>query len=236
MVSNVLLVFYLTTSFDKLHVNNRVLILKKVRNWPKTSLLIVAILCGVIWRVEVEYHGWVGLIWISYFHWAIPVIFTLFLLWVNLLVSISVYKRPFFNLVALVFGLLIYMGLEVSLVYNFNAGPSAFIMLLETPEWKIWMYRSLVLVIMVLIPLGTFTILRLFGIRVMTWAVIFAQLGLVAAVPLSMFLLFVVNHKGGDDILHTIKSGFLIPFWIFSIGMVIVAQKVKERPSVGLTK
>lgn len=56
MVSNVLLVFYLTTSFDKLHVNNRVLILKKVRNWPKTSLLIVAILCGVIWRVEVEYH------------------------------------------------------------------------------------------------------------------------------------------------------------------------------------
>lgn len=109
-------------------------------------------------------------------------------------------------------------------------------MLLETPEWKIWMYRSLVLVIMVLIPLGTFTILRLFGIRVMTWGLIFAQLGLVAAVPLSMFLLYVINHKGGDDILHTIKSGFLIPFWIFSIGMVIVAQKVKERPSVGLTK
>ena len=32
------------------------------------SLITLSILAGLLWRLEVEYHGWAGLIWLTYFH------------------------------------------------------------------------------------------------------------------------------------------------------------------------
>jgi cytochrome b6-f complex iron-sulfur subunit len=46
------------------------------------SLLLLAGIAAVLWRLEVDAHGWPGLIWLSYFHWAIPAAVLLLLAWI----------------------------------------------------------------------------------------------------------------------------------------------------------
>lgn len=53
---------------------------KLINVYPLISLLFLAVFLGLLWRIEVEVHGWQGLIWVSYFHVAVPVGFGLSLL------------------------------------------------------------------------------------------------------------------------------------------------------------
>ena len=48
---------------------------------PLVELVALAALLGVVWRGEVEWHGWDGLRWVGYFHWAVPVGGIAFLAW-----------------------------------------------------------------------------------------------------------------------------------------------------------
>ena len=38
-----------------------------------------ALMAGIGWRAEIELHGWAGLAWLSWFHWAVPLSIALFI-------------------------------------------------------------------------------------------------------------------------------------------------------------
>lgn len=196
---------------------------------PIISLIILSIIVGLFWRLEVEYHGWSGLIWLSYFHLAIPIGFILFLAWGNFFVNLNLQKRFILNLVAIIYGILIYLGLGISLTYIFSGGPSGFLLVMQTPEWKLNLIRLSILVIILFIPIGTYIILKLFKREPKLKYLITAILGIIISVPLSVLILELVNHKGGQYLIHSIKSGILIPLWVFSIGLLIIGQRVKTR-------
>lgn len=189
------------------------------------SLFILSLVCGLLWRLEVEYHGWAGLIWISYFHWAIPVAFGLFLVWGNAYIELSIPKRLLMNSIAIALGMGIYSVFLRSLYYNCMGGPSGFITLIMTPEWQYKLWQYAILFIIPSMPLSIFLLMRLFGHRIEVKRLIFAIIGLLLAIPLSIWLLDLIHHKGGGDLAHIIKSGMLIPFWVFALGWVVIGKK-----------
>jgi hypothetical protein len=193
------------------------------------SLLALAILCGLIWRWEVDYHGWEGLIWISYFHWAVPLAFGLFLIWANLFVRLPWHRRLGLNSVAFVYGCLLYYFLVNALVYRFMTGPSAMFMHMSMPAWRHYLWGYALLILVPFLPLGTYLIMKLFGKHVPWGVVVAALVCMVLSGPLAKTLLDLVAHRGGSDDIHWIKSGFLIPIWVFANGLLIVGHVMRER-------
>jgi len=196
--------------------------LKYLQKYPVTSLLVLALLSGVIWRLEVEYQGWAGLTWLSYFHIAIVFGFGLFLFWANSLVNIQVGKRIAMNILAIGFGVFIYVELGYSFAYRLQGGPSGLIREMLTPEWISSIYRQGMYVLIPLIPIGAFLILYAFGIKKSIKYLTFSVLSMLVSIPISIFILTIFNHKGGSDFIHSIKSGVLIPFWMVSVGLVFL--------------
>jgi len=194
---------------------------------PIISLTTLSIIVGLLWRLEVEYHGWTGLIWLSYFHLAIPLSYILFLAWGNVFISIDFKNRVLINVIAIIYGVLIYYGLATSLTYNFAGGPSGFLLVMQTPEWQLNLIRFSILFIVPFIPVGTFLILKLFRQEPKFKFLMLAIVGVVLSIPLSVLMLEIINHKGGQDLIHSIKSGMLIPFWVFSIGLLFIGQRKK---------
>ncbi|MEZ4685286.1 MAG: hypothetical protein R3B47_04245 [Bacteroidia bacterium] len=49
------------------------------------------------------------------------------------------------------------------------------------------------------------------------------------AIPITTSILNILQHKGSVDFDHTIKSGFIIPVWMFSIGLVYIGAFLKKK-------
>ena len=196
---------------------------------PFISLFCTALLCGIIWRAEVEYHGWSGLIWLDYFHMAIPIGFVLFLVWANFFVDLVIAKRMAINITAGIFGIALFYLLALSLNVNFAAGPGAMFLLL-LPAWKLYVSQFSIFFIVAFISFGTWLILRLFKIRVKAKFMAFSIIAIFASVPLSVLILQIINDKGPADVIHTLKTGVLIPLWIISVGILFIYQN--KKPTV----
>jgi hypothetical protein len=55
-------------------------------------------------------------------------------------------------------------------------------------------------------------------------SLILSIVSIIISIPLSTLLLEVVNYKGEHDY-NSIKSGFLIPLWVFSIGLLFIGHE-----------
>jgi ABC-type phosphate transport system permease subunit len=199
--------------------------MKAVRKFPTGSLILISILCGAIWRFEVEFHGWSSLTWLYYFHFAIPFSFGVFIFWANSFLDVQLKKRLLVNISAILFGFLLYYLLSKSLTFIFANGVSGMMLLLVTPRWEFLFYRYMIFAIIPLIPMGTYFILKAFGLRAPLKSLLISILGVIISIPLSIFILDFIDHPGGGDLIHTIKSGILIPFWIFFVGLLVIKLK-----------
>jgi hypothetical protein len=74
-----------------------------------------------------------------------------------------------------------------------------------------------------------YRIMRLFGKKVPWEALLASVMCMFVSDPIARSLLRLVDHPGGSDSLHAIKSGFLIPFWVFAIGLLMVGHVMRAR-------
>ena len=192
--------------------------ISQIKKYPFLWLSILAVIAGVLWRMELEQHGWQGLAWLQYFHLAIPAGYILFLLWANVIIEINPAKRILLNVVALAYGAFAYYVLLYSLSCFFVTGPLALLRLFE-PAWKYYLGTFSVFLVVPLLPFGAWLIPQAFRLRVKSRYCLYSMLGMIVSVPLACILLWLVNHRGGDDPIHSVKSGFLIPLWFISMGI-----------------
>lgn len=178
------------------------------------SLIILAITCGLIWRLEVENYGWAGLTWTRYFHWAIPFDVLLFVIWSNLFLSFKKGKRLLYNTLGLPFAFLSLWLLQEILYIMYGARFGFPLGMILAPAIILFSW-----------PTGLYLLLRFCGFDISTKFLLLSILLVFASFPIAMGLLDVVNHKGNDDELHAIKSGFVIPMIVFSIGFLIVKSR-----------
>lgn len=202
---------------------------KLINKQPIASLITIAFTCGLLWRMELEYHGWRGLTWISYFHYAIPIGFGVFLLWANQLITISRKERIFINMLAILLGVLLYIGLKVSLTYRFSSGSSALLAFMVEPAWKTTLFKYAIFLIIPAFPICAYFILKAFKYQPSFKLLVMVLIGIIISIPISITLLSAINHKGEHDFIHSIKSGILIPFWVFSIGLLMIRKNDKEH-------
>lgn len=195
------------------------------------SLLIIGLVTALIWRLEVEYHGWEGLIWISYFHWAIPFGAFLFILWV--LFTAHFLHRHRFNFWRLLYVLIVLGFLSVifyylalySLTFLYIQGPRAFILFLSLGllnDVKLRLIRGILWIILASLPFWLYLTARHLGFITNSQNFVISMILYIRSSPCSILLLEPSHHTVDADFLHSIKSGFIIPYLFISFGVIFL--------------
>lgn len=178
----------------------------------RIALIVVALLAAVAWRAEVEWHGWGGLVWIGYFHWAIPAGALLFAGW---LYRFARARRPAaLALVSLALAALAYVTLYDALLVIYTRWP------IERGRWLLAGIQALAAI--GLYPAALWLAARRCGapVRGVACAVAF-QLWVLAPAAAGL-VLDLADHIGGSDWLHAIKSGVVIPLLLVALGLPLV--------------
>lgn len=178
------------------------------RSWlPIFSLLALGVAAGVGWRIELENRfGWDGLKWTTGHYWTEPVAVLLFIAW-------AAWVAPVHNRAGFV-GALLIMAFVGSLATRLAAdflfarfGASFFVSL------AIWL----------LIPVSFGALGRLFGAPVTLLKTICSTLLFVLSWPVAIFVRTFFEQRGSSDFIHALKSGFVIPFLVLSLGLPLLA-------------
>jgi hypothetical protein len=96
------------------------------------SIFVLAALSTFIWIIELFYHGWGGLKWISYFHYSLCIIPFLFIIWLFYIsFNLKVKTHPiFYSIIYIVFFIFSYIIFYVQMI----SGPTALSLLLLFPD------------------------------------------------------------------------------------------------------
>jgi hypothetical protein len=170
---------------------------------------------GLLWRLEIEYHGWAGLDWIGYYHWAVPISVTAFILWALRYCEIEPRARLVkFAIVLLLLAVVLGSATQIILWDYFILGPRA--ILFGRRE-----FGPSIFVLYPLVPLIVWFVSKLFGQRGSLVRGLLSLSVFLAAFPLALLLLSITGAREVDAI-HTIKSGFIVPWLVIGLGVLFV--------------
>lgn len=185
------------------------------------SLVAVGVVSGLLWRAEVEHHGWAGLGWTGYFHLAVPASVALFLGWVAWWIDAPTRAHRIRAVVALA-------------LYAAAAVPAT--------EWSLriafgrfsflWGFWWLALWWWLLAP--TTVAGLLVACRAPPgWRRWLASQALFALSPwLATIVITAFPQHGHSDLIHAVKSGAIVPFLVVALGVgVTVRRRVDAQPS-----
>jgi hypothetical protein len=177
------------------------------------ELAALSLICALLWRAEVEWNGWDGLLWVEYFHWALPAGVLLFWGWVVLRAPATpAHPGPRAVLAVLLptYAVLVLYNLQSVL---FTAHSRLFFLF----EGSLWQLASFVGVA-ALAPAGAYMVGLLCGARLwwptlpMSWALYLATF------PLGIGALLLLEPSRAD-LVHSVKTGAAVPFAVFAFGL-----------------
>jgi len=192
---------------------------------PSVTLFLLAVASGVAWRAELQLRsGWASLAWLEFFHWAVPVSVAAFIAWAA---CFAVVRRRLLFVAALIgFAGLGHTAAEVALRLFFIAGPSAGFAIASLGGGdfgagvsRFEMLRWAAIVVWPLIPLSFCLLCHLFGAHITLSAVLSSAALFTISWPLAVFVRGFFEHHGSPDLIHALKSGFVIPFLVVSLGL-----------------
>ncbi|MBN8422827.1 MAG: hypothetical protein J0L73_28220 [Verrucomicrobia bacterium] len=197
---------------------------------PRTTLLIIALLSGIAWRAELELRtGWASLKWIGQFHWAIPAGVLAFILWV---LGVTRVQRPgVFAAALLIYSTAAYVIVEMLLKTAFGRS----IMLGDDDQHsiarEIFNRKLTCFLLIVLVPLTFSLLCRIFGVRVRILPVLASALLFMLSWPLAAYGFFYLEGHGDPDFIHSLKSGYIIPLLILSLGLPVIRARNAQASS-----
>jgi hypothetical protein len=175
------------------------------------ELVALSVLLTVLWRVELGWHGWHGLIWVGVTHWAVPIGAGLFLAWLLRTEMARVHGHRW--------GLL---GLALPFAL-FTLWTQSYALRGALARFG----NPLLLGIAAANTLGMAPVAFAIG-RVtrhpLPWALLLPSTLLVAGHLLWAQLLF------GVDLVHAVKTGLSIPFVVFGLGLPWTARAQEPSP------
>ena len=187
--------------------------------------MITAILVALIWRVEVELRGWDRLDWIGYTHLAIPLGGLLFLGWVRLVSRSHEYSPRIIGLVA-IWGVIAWFILEYAASAYFVGGMTAtsYMISLGALFYHVYWLSPVIW--------GSSILALYAGYRLLFRFPFFVWLGGVVlwmgSWHLGLIVIFILPERGYDDLIHSLKTGWMIPFCVSAVGMPLLALEQKQ--------
>jgi hypothetical protein len=188
------------------------------------SLLLLSIICFILWRGELEYHGWAGLNWISYFHWAMPAGLLLYLVWTNLILDITFKTRALYNNVAIIllgggFALFYYLCIHTFSRWSFMS------------DIPYYIFQNGIWVLPAVAPIIVSGVLLLLKLTVNTKNLVISVFGMAVALYISPYILELLNHKGSHNHIHAFKSGIIIIPYVFFLGLPFIGLRQRTSTS-----
>ena len=200
------------------------------RTVHRLVLLVLAVLSGVSWRAELEFRGgWEGLAWLHYFHWVVPVGVLAFIAWV--LWTTRVRRPVCFALALLAFGVVGYALVELGFSLFFAMGPSG-MSTVRGLGGAFWVLECLPLG-WALLPAAFLLVCRAFGARVTVIASVASTALFIASWPLAVWVRGHFESLGSANLIHALKSGFVIPWLVLALGLPLVAARISARELQG---
>jgi len=184
------------------------------------SLIAIALIVAFIWRLEVDRHGWDGLVWTSYFHWSIPIGILLFTAWLAVFCSV----QPIGHRIAFLFSFLIFSAAAYLLFSNSIIEFYSLVLFPFRWDW-FWLWHFSIFIIFPLLPWLSFALARLFRAPLTLKGMGLSFLLYLLAFPLAIMLLKLLYQERNADELQAIKSGFVIPFLVVSYGLPFILGK-----------
>tara|TARA_B110000211_G_C14025513_1_gene529616 strand:- start:837 stop:1484 length:648 start_codon:yes stop_codon:yes gene_type:complete len=186
------------------------------------SLIILALFSGLFWRLELEYHGWRGLLWLGSPNNAVPISYCLFLIWSLPFIKLKVSLKILFYALIVLLTLISVYSIMLTIQNMYLRGPLGLIRMFERPSIIKTLIRNSAFFILPLTSVASFYIIKAFKLSIKLKSYLLAIIGVIVSFPISIFLLYITDHKGGADVIHSIKSGFVIPFLVFSFGLFVL--------------
>lgn len=190
-------------------------------------LLLLGLLLGFIWRIEVEYYGWEGLIWLGYSHASIRIGGLLFALWLWLSTRKLINKSVKLSLIFILWGMVAISILYIVSYSYFVIGPLAFMNLLT--------FGSAFLVMKTVAPfVWSLTILTLYWIysKFFKFPLLVGFIGFLIwtfSWHLGLLIISVIPENGWPDLLHSLKTGWMIPFSVLGVGLPIAFIESNQK-------
>ncbi|MFO1489641.1 MAG: hypothetical protein U1F77_17870 [Kiritimatiellia bacterium] len=182
----------------------------------------VALVAAAMWRIELEIHGWGGLDWIGYFHCAIPAGYVLFLGWVGRYAPVQSRPRKIWLLLALgITACAWFLVVNYAAYFRFVGGPVFLMLMMHFGEENVMLIHRMSVLAIPLTPFAFLLVLYCFGLRP-GWRRITTSLFIYClSFPVSIQMLDMIPPPGEADFLHAIKSGFVIPFLVVGLGVLV---------------
>ena len=194
------------------------------------SLIALSFLLAFLWRLEIEVRNWQGLFWVEYFHLAVPVGGTLFLGWVAWISHRTPLPRSVILLVA-AWGLVSMFTLDHLLVSYFGRWSFFYLsfFLSGLPEglavplllaafWIFWLAHIVVLYA---------GYRRFFSFPKKTWLI--GCSAWTFSWFLGLIVITILPEKGYHDLIHSFKTGWMIPFCVWGVGLPIATFSDQHR-------
>ena len=192
---------------------------------PTHTLLITAFLIALVWRIEVELRGWDGLGWIGYTHLAIPLGGLLFLGWVWLATRSHAHALKIIGLVA-IWGTSAWFVLDYAARAYFVGGPAAiaFMMTLGAVFDHVHWISPVIWGASILALYGGYSVF--FRFSPFIW---FSGFWLwMCSWHLGLIMIPFVPERGYHDLIHSLKTGWMIPFCVVAVGMPVLTLMQKR--------
>ncbi|MCE5278651.1 MAG: hypothetical protein ABFD92_13410 [Planctomycetaceae bacterium] len=200
------------------------------KHLPWLSLVSVGLLAAAGWRIELDWHGWDGLIWLKYGHWAVPAGMVLLTIWVAIFCGADrIWKRVLLpiSFAAYVYGS--WVAFANSVDFHWSGPPQNFLMLLAYGEEKLQRYHYLIYVVYAAIPLVGCALAGLWQWRLRPLLWLISAAIFLASCPVAIALLWATDHIGGPDEIHAIKSGFIIPMLMIGMALPFLPPREEKR-------
>lgn len=207
-----------------------------VRTPPRSllSLFGVAMLIALVWRAEVELRGWDGLDWIGYWHVAIPVGG---LMWLGWIARMMRGHRQFNEILgfAASWGIIAGFVLDTAARVYFSPWHALEFQMLTDAVTTMktgrdtWMGLALAGWFLAIILLyGGFRFYFRFP-----WWVWPVGLGLWSGSwMLGSLVLQLVPDRGHTDLIHALKTGWMIPFCVIAVGLPVAWMTTNNTNSL----
>ena len=210
--------------------------LEAYRWLPLISLCLVGLVGGAVWRIEVEYHGWAGLTWLKYFHWALPINAGLYFIWLVLFCGIyPIRKRLAFLIGTVAFMFIILEWAQYAIYFHYLAGPTAILYLGDGME-GLASRRMLIYYLYPSVPVFVCLIAYLYGLHLRWWHWVLTPLVVLAAFPVALGVWCGNPFAFGNynAAVHTFKTGYIIPLLIIGLGIPFIGS-MNPRPPAART-
>lgn len=201
---------------------------------PAVSLIILALASGFGWRIELESTtGWASLAWVDTFHWTVPVAVAGFIVWASLVAPVR--QKMAFCCALGGLACVGYFGTGLALRLFFATGPSAFFFIVDLGNGNadlgmaiFQILQSAVLLVLPFTPLVFCFVCRCFGASISLFHAVTSTILYLLSWPIAVLVRMPFEDIGGADLIHALKSGFVIPFLVLSLGYPLLYLKPKK--------